>query len=1551
MPPPARPPWQQATALVTLGAGGVVTGLSLVPAAPADLTSPASLPVTLAAFERTDAPAPGSDGMLRSAIVHVARHFLRLAETRSPAEMEAMIWRYASTDRTDHGPSCAAFASLTLELGSQLAGQESWVTGGTSYPWPVHSWVDGRVDPNPASPGVVSVLQDAAAHGRWRPLGDGYTPKPGDWVLFDGHVEVVTKHFGGVLHTIGGDSGPNLSVNAHEYAGALDAQGVTGFVDNSLGVPAKGSAPGGEAAPASPGRPGRPAGAPGGMAGVADPGPSAGAAVPATPVPSASAAASASAASSRSAASPATSAPSAGHEAGHHGTGERRTAQPAAGGPGPGQVGTGDRMLGPRAVPAPRTVPRARYEPQSRALPAQGARPEAEAEHQSPPAPAPQTEQTAQVIAEPQHARRQRHLAHRLISRTARGAKRADGHSDRQRTGTAEVPATGLRPAATRRPQPGGAAIPGLFKEAHRRPAGTGGLAPYHRHDVTVAPPRANDTASQQAFIREVARGAMATQRRYGVPASVTIAQAIDESGWGQSTLAANDHNLFGIKGTGPAGSDVQPTHEVINGQAVNISASFRVFHTVAQSIEAHARLLAGSQDYAAAMSNRHDPNAFAAALTGIYATDPAYGAKLIRLMRQYHLYRFDEAARHAAAASHQRRGAAVPGHDGPAGSASVPGLTAPGWPGSPPAGPAHQGRATQHRRPHHGGRAPHRVPSLPLPRSHDPGRTSGPGRPPVSGHPQAPGGTPVPGLTRAPGVSPAPGPRPTPDHTPQPVLALDQTPAAHGEPVTNPAPAASPGRSARPGRLQHPAHGAALARIPGIAPVSGQVGTQHTPDQPGPDSRQRASGQAAAQAPSAAPAPGPVPASTSKGGPASGPENRGQGPSGVPARTAIPGLPRARVAAGARPVGARGTIGRLRPAHAPGARRPSGPAAPANQGGPGHGGGAGSGRRGVLPGIQPAAQPGPVKHARPGRHLGTPPEFAAIPGLQTGAATTGNAAAGANPAASVLGAAAAVAGAAPAVPGAAAAIPGAGAAVPGAGAAVPGAGAAVPGAGAAVPGAGAAVPGATSPRLPHRADGAGPARPSSELPHNAGLPPTPALGTSSIPGVPHGAPAAGVVTAGAPAPYAPEGGAAVPGLATGGPAVARTMRPGAGSVPGSAPAPDQAPGRTPAPPRGTAPSPAARRGLGSARPGTLSPAQGTAQAGPTSFPAAPAPAPARGTGPSRGPGQAPRGPGQALRTAPADAPWPAPSSARAGQAGSQAHRALAPIPPPPTGAADGVNTTPSRHTAPAASPEPAASAAPPGAPAPTATAHPGAGHAHRPGTGARPAAAAPATPTPPTRASRPTAGTTAAVTTAFVTGGASAATTRATPSVYRAHIPPAVREAFLTSAKMRLVRAEPLYVDVASRTGLRWEILAACDWMQCKARHRRSPVYGERLGSLNEDGTCYRTRSAALQRCAYDLFELARSVYQLDIATSRELSVVDLAKVFAAFRWGSLLEQHNTSAMDFPYSVAGLTADHTRMRWPNIDEPNAPDKPGRRFGNPFGAVPVVLGLNYQALA
>ena len=228
----SKPSWQQVTALVSLSASGTVTGFSFVPHSPADLMSPTSMPVRLMALERSVQPAAPGDAALRSAIVNIASYYLRMAQGKTPPEMEAIIWQHDSVDGVDHGESCAAFASLTLELAAQVVGQQSWVTGGTSYPWPLHKWADVRVDPNPSSPNIISVLQDAEAHGRWHPLGDGYQPQPGDWVLFDNHVEVVTKYADATLYTIGGDSLPNFSVNAHEYPAPLAADGVVGFVNN-----------------------------------------------------------------------------------------------------------------------------------------------------------------------------------------------------------------------------------------------------------------------------------------------------------------------------------------------------------------------------------------------------------------------------------------------------------------------------------------------------------------------------------------------------------------------------------------------------------------------------------------------------------------------------------------------------------------------------------------------------------------------------------------------------------------------------------------------------------------------------------------------------------------------------------------------------------------------------------------------------------------------------------------------------------------------------------------------------------------------------------------------------------------------------------------------------------------------------------------------------------------------------------------------------------------------------------------------------------------------
>jgi hypothetical protein len=185
----------------------------------------------------------------------------------------------------------------------------------------------------------------------------------------------------------------------------------------------------------------------------------------------------------------------------------------------------------------------------------------------------------------------------------------------------------------------------------------------------------------------------------------------------------------------------------------------------------------------------------------------------------------------------------------------------------------------------------------------------------------------------------------------------------------------------------------------------------------------------------------------------------------------------------------------------------------------------------------------------------------------------------------------------------------------------------------------------------------------------------------------------------------------------------------------------------------------------------------------------------------------------------------------------------------------------------------------------------------------------------------------------------------------YVSQIPRAVTTDFITTAKTPLARAEPLYRDVAGQAGIRWELLAACDWMQCKAQPRYSPVRGEKLGTVNSDGTAYHSKSQALTQAANDLIELAMAVYWIDITARRPLSVGNLANVFAAFRWGGLLKLHSISAMEFPYSVEGLTAQYSKMRWPVIKEPNPPDKPGARFRLPFGAVPVVLSLEYPAVA
>jgi flagellum-specific peptidoglycan hydrolase FlgJ len=154
--------------------------------------------------------------------------------------------------------------------------------------------------------------------------------------------------------------------------------------------------------------------------------------------------------------------------------------------------------------------------------------------------------------------------------------------------------------------------------------------------------------ASGNDFIAAIGPAAQSSQKTTGVPASVTVAQAILESDWGRSALTRRADNLFGIKAlgnaTGPAGVVTLATWEhTPDGSDVLVQSPFKAYYTLEQSIDDHGKFFTNNRRYAAALAVASDPQAFAQAIQDAgYATDPSYASKLISLMDRYNLYRFD---------------------------------------------------------------------------------------------------------------------------------------------------------------------------------------------------------------------------------------------------------------------------------------------------------------------------------------------------------------------------------------------------------------------------------------------------------------------------------------------------------------------------------------------------------------------------------------------------------------------------------------------------------------------------------------------------------------------------------------------------------------------------------------------------------------------------------------------------------------------------------------------------------------------------------------------
>jgi flagellum-specific peptidoglycan hydrolase FlgJ len=151
---------------------------------------------------------------------------------------------------------------------------------------------------------------------------------------------------------------------------------------------------------------------------------------------------------------------------------------------------------------------------------------------------------------------------------------------------------------------------------------------------------------TRKEFIEKLAVYAIEDMKKTNVPASLTIAQGILESADGNSTLATRANNLFGMKGTGTAGSISLPTREYIGGIWVTVNAQFRKYHNWGESVADHSNLflngVSWNRDLYRGLIGKDGITAAREVAKAGYATDPKYSDKLITLINENNLMEYD---------------------------------------------------------------------------------------------------------------------------------------------------------------------------------------------------------------------------------------------------------------------------------------------------------------------------------------------------------------------------------------------------------------------------------------------------------------------------------------------------------------------------------------------------------------------------------------------------------------------------------------------------------------------------------------------------------------------------------------------------------------------------------------------------------------------------------------------------------------------------------------------------------------------------------------------
>ncbi|MEL6655190.1 MAG: glucosaminidase domain-containing protein [Bacteroidota bacterium] len=154
-----------------------------------------------------------------------------------------------------------------------------------------------------------------------------------------------------------------------------------------------------------------------------------------------------------------------------------------------------------------------------------------------------------------------------------------------------------------------------------------------------LTPEQREKRRRQMAYVREYHDLAEQEMERHGIPVSITLAQGLLESNIGQSRLALENNNHFGIKCF---------SKSCKKGHCTNFNDDhhkdfFRKFISVEESYEAHSKVLEKDRYRSLFRLKSNDYKGWARGLRKAgYATDPRYADKLIRIIEDLELYQYD---------------------------------------------------------------------------------------------------------------------------------------------------------------------------------------------------------------------------------------------------------------------------------------------------------------------------------------------------------------------------------------------------------------------------------------------------------------------------------------------------------------------------------------------------------------------------------------------------------------------------------------------------------------------------------------------------------------------------------------------------------------------------------------------------------------------------------------------------------------------------------------------------------------------------------------------